>query len=61
MKDFIFKSKVNNHEQIKKTLLEQINLIPKNPVMHEKDNILHTDWNLPITMERKYSILAGAE
>ena len=54
MKDFIFKSKVDNHQQIKKTLLEQINLIPKNSVMHEKDNILHTDWNLPMTMERKY-------
>ena len=57
MKDLIFKSKVDNHEQVKKILLEQINLIPKNPFVHEKDNILHTDWNLPLAMERKYSDL----
>jgi hypothetical protein len=55
VQDFIYKSKVDNHQQIKQTLIEQINLIPKNPIMHDKNNILHTDWKLPMTMERKYS------
>ena len=57
MKDLIFKSKVDNHEQFKKILLQQINLIPKNSIMSENDNISHTDWNLPKAMERKYSSL----
>ena len=55
--NFIFKSKVPNHEEIKKILLQQINLIPKNPMISERENILHTDWNLPKVMHREYSNL----
>ena len=55
--NFIFKSKVPNHEEIKKILLQQINLIPKNQMISERENILHTDWNLPKVMHREYSNL----
>jgi len=57
MMNYIFKSKVENHQQIKKQLLEQINLIPKNPIISQRENILHTDWNLPSAMHREYSNL----
>ena len=57
--NFIFKSKVPNHQQIKEKLLYQINLIPTNPYMKEDsgENILHTDWNLPREMHREYAPL----
>lgn len=54
---YIYKSKVKNHKEIKKTLLEQINLIPQNSIITNKSNILHSDWNLPPNMHREYSKL----
>ena len=57
--NFIFKSKVPNHQEIKNTLLQQINLIPKNPYIKPEsgEHILHTDWNLPREMHREYAPL----
>jgi len=55
--NYIFKSKVPNHEEIKKILLQQINLIPRNPYITEGENIIHTDWNLPSEMHREYAPL----
>ena len=52
--NYIFKSKVDNHQQIKEQLLQQINLIPNNPIMENGQNIFHTDYNLPRTMHREY-------
>jgi len=51
--NYIFKSKVENHQEIKEKLLQQINLIPQNPYEY----IFHTDWNLPKTMHREYKNL----
>ena len=48
MDNFIFKSKIENHIEIKKTLLDQINLIPNNPMHHKQIKIYHTDWNLSL-------------
>tara|TARA_R100001163_G_C4933058_1_gene108166 strand:+ start:65 stop:565 length:501 start_codon:yes stop_codon:yes gene_type:complete len=56
VKDLIFKSKVGNKE-IKDKLLEQIHLIPTNPIVENDQNILHTDWNLPSAMHREYEKL----
>ena len=55
--NYIFKSKVENHQEIKDTLLQQINLIPQNPILDNKQNIFHTDYNLPRAMYREYSSL----
>jgi hypothetical protein len=55
--NYIFKSKVENHQEIKKKLLQQINLIPQNPLIEKVQNIIHTDWNLPATMHREYKDL----
>ena len=55
--NYIFKSKVENHQEIKEKLLQQINLIPQNPIVEKGQNIIHTDWNLPATMHREYKDL----
>ena len=55
--NYIFKSKVENHQEIKEKLLQQINLIPQNPIIEDGDNIFHTDWNLPSAMHREYQNL----
>jgi hypothetical protein len=55
--NYIFKSKVENHREIKEKLLQQIDLIPKNPIVNQGDNIMHTDWNLPSAMHREYKDL----
>jgi hypothetical protein len=55
--NYIFKSKVENHQEIKKKLLQQINLIPQNPIVEKGQNIIHTDWNLPAMMHREYKDL----
>jgi len=55
--NYIFKSKVENHREIKEKLLQQINLIPQNPLFGNGQNIIHTDWNLPSTMHREYKDL----
>ena len=52
--NYIFKSKVENHQEIKEKLLQQINLIPQNPLIEKGQNIIHTDWNLPLAMHREY-------
>ena len=57
MNNFIFKSKIENHIEIKKTLLDQINLIPNNPIHHKQDKIYHSDWNLPVDMHREYRFI----
>ena len=55
--NYIFKSKVENHREIKEKILQQINLIPQNPLFGNGQNIIHTDWNLPSTMHREYKDL----
>jgi len=55
--NYFFKTKVENHFQIKEKLLEQIDLIPNNPFINQNQNIIHTDWNLPPQMHREYSSL----
>jgi hypothetical protein len=55
--NYIFKSKVENHQEIKEKLLQQINLIPQNPLIEKGQNIIHTDWNLPLAMHREYKSL----
>ena len=52
--NYIFKTKVHNHSEIKQNLLDLINLIPTNPIKNETDNIFHTDYNLPSSMHREY-------
>jgi len=52
--NYFFKTKVENHAEIKEKLLEQFNLIPNNPFTNQHQNILHTDWNLPPSMHREY-------
>ena len=52
--DYIFKTKVHNHSEIKQNLLDLINLIPTNPIKNKTDDILHTDYNLPSAMHREY-------
>tara|TARA_Y100001937_G_scaffold127119_1_gene198319 strand:- start:3028 stop:3531 length:504 start_codon:yes stop_codon:yes gene_type:complete len=54
---YIFKSKVENHQEIKKKLLQQIDLIPKNPFQKQGQELMHTDWNIPSTMHREYANL----
>jgi hypothetical protein len=54
---YIFKTKVQSFQDVKNKLLEQINLIPNNPMQSEGQNITHTDWNLPRTMHREYANL----
>ena len=53
--EYIFKSKVSNHQEMKKILLQQIDLIPRNPLKDNGQNIIHTDYTLPITMHREYT------
>ena len=55
--NYFFKTKVENHSQIKEKLLKQIDLIPNNPFINQNQNIIHTDWNLPPQMHREYSSL----
>lgn len=54
---YIFKSKVENHQEIKEKLLQQIDLIPKNPFKKIGQELIHTDWNIPSTMHREYANL----
>jgi hypothetical protein len=55
--NYIFRSKLSNHLEVKDKLIEQIKLIPKNPYIDKNQNILHTDWNLPRAMHREYASL----
>jgi quercetin dioxygenase-like cupin family protein len=55
--DYIFKTKALDHEKVKQLLLDQIDLIPNNPVVENQQNIFHTDWNLPRAMHREYFTL----
>jgi|TARA_Y100000114_G_scaffold128755_1_gene125914 hypothetical protein len=57
MNNYIYQSKIKNHSEIKTTLLNQINLIPNNPVNDSKCKLFHTDWNLPVEMHREYKFL----
>ena len=52
--NYIFKTKVHNHAEVKQNLLDQINLIPTNPIKNDTDDIFHTDYNLPSAMHREY-------
>ena len=52
--NYFFKTKVEDHAQIKEKLLEQINLIPKNSFINENQNIIHTDWNIPKEKHPEY-------
>lgn len=55
--DFIYKSSVVNHQEIKQQLLDKMNLIPTNPIIGEgriMTKIFHTDWNMPKAMHREY-------
>ena len=52
--NYFFKTKVENHDEIKEKLLEQFNLIPNNPFSNHHQDILHTDWNMPPNMHREY-------
>jgi hypothetical protein len=47
-------TKINNYKEINKKLLFLINKIPNNTLKTEKDNISHTDWNLPVNFKREY-------
>lgn len=51
---FVSKYKVENFVQIKKILMEKINLIPTNPLNQLGQKISHTDWNLPTDFRREY-------
>ena len=57
MDSLIFKTSVPNHSEVKKQLLDQINLIPNNPISEQAQQIFHTDWNLPQAMHREYASL----
>ena len=54
---YIYKTSVENHDEIKKLLLEQIDLIPNNPFNVDGCKLFHTDWNLPVEMHREYKFL----
>ena len=57
MNNYIFKTSIENHTEIKKTLLDQINLIPNNPINTKQCKLYHTDWNLPVDMHREYKFI----
>jgi len=57
MENFFYKTTIQNHDKIKKILLDQINLIPNNPINTPECKLFHTDWNLPIEMHREYKFL----
>jgi hypothetical protein len=50
----IFINKINNFKEINKKLLDLIDKIPNNPLIENGDNIIHTDYNLPINFKREY-------
>lgn len=53
MKYFI--TKVKEHKNINKQLLDKISLISKNSFYQLDDMMSHTDWNIPSNVEREYS------
>lgn len=51
----VFTCFVEEHSTKKDIILGHINEIPNNPMMEEgQQKIIHTDWNMPKQMERKY-------
>jgi len=47
-------TKIKNFKKINKQLLSLIDKIPNNPLIEHKDNITHTDFNLPKNFKREY-------
>jgi mRNA-degrading endonuclease HigB of HigAB toxin-antitoxin module len=47
-------NKIDNYKEINKKLLLLIDKIPNNPLEKLKNNISHTDWNLPKETKREY-------
>ena len=54
---FYIVNKFKEHKNLKKDLLNLMNKIPLNSFKTEKENILHTDWNLPKEYKREYADL----
>ena len=50
-----FKSSVENHVEIKQSLLDSILLMGIKEYVDENQKIYNTDWNIPNSVERKYS------
>ena len=54
---YVYKSKVANHNEVKKQLLEMFDKIPKNSINIQNENIVHTDWSIPAEIDREYGSL----
>jgi len=50
-------NKIKEHEKNKDKLLKLIENIPKTSVQSKRENINHSDWNLPKDFKRDYLIL----
>ena len=47
-------TKIKNYKEINSKILSLIDKIPNNPIFEEKDNIIHSDYNLPKNFKREY-------
>lgn len=54
LKSFYIVNKIKEHKDIKNKLLDLIAKIPTNNFITKRENILHTDWNLPKDYKRDY-------
>jgi len=54
LESFYFVNKIKEHKENKNKLLKLIEKIPVNNLVTERENILHTDWNLPKEYKREY-------
>jgi hypothetical protein len=54
LESFYIISKIKEHEKNKDKLLKLIENIPKTSIQSKKENISHSDWNLPKDFEREY-------
>ena len=55
LETFYIINKIEEHKDIKKELLDSIDEIPLNNFKTEYENIIHTDYNLPLNINRKYT------
>jgi hypothetical protein len=54
LKTFYIINKVKEHKNIKKEMLKLIDKIPLNSFQTKYENIIHSDYNLPINIDREY-------
>lgn len=57
LETFYIVSNFKEHKKLKKDFLNLINKIPLNSYKADREDILHTDWNLPKEYKREYADL----